>query len=79
MSRPKPVRVLEDPAETTVVLVGCGGTGGYVLQQLCRLLYGLREERKAALAEPPIFGEEPPAGVPEILLIDGDTVSVPNL
>lgn len=46
----RPVQVI-DPARTRVVIVGCGGTGAYVLQSVCRLLYSIRqanvEARKA--------------------------------
>jgi tRNA A37 threonylcarbamoyladenosine dehydratase len=28
--------------EATIVLVGCGGTGGFVAEALCRLLLGRR-------------------------------------
>jgi hypothetical protein len=78
VSRPKPVRVL-DLADTELVLIGCGGTGGYVLQQVCRLLYGLKEERRAARDGPPMFGIETVEGVPGVLLVDGDTVERKNL
>lgn len=75
---PKPVRVL-DPAETRVILFGVGGTGGYCLQQLARLLYGLKAEREEARAAPTLYGDGLPHSVPEVLLCDGDTVSPGNL
>ena len=75
---PTPVRVV-DPANTRVVLFGVGGTGGYCLQQLARLLYGLKIEREHARAAPTLYGEDLPHSVPEVLLCDGDTVSVGNL
>jgi tRNA A37 threonylcarbamoyladenosine dehydratase len=77
--KPKPVKVLPDPAATRLVLIGCGGTGGYALQQVCRLLYGLKAERRELRAAPTLRGEDPPDGVPEVLLVDGDTVSADNL
>ncbi len=89
--KPKPIRVFENSANTTVVLVGAGGSGGYVLQQVCRLLYGLREEREerrepqAAVQHPGEDGpprrrqEAAPRLVPPVLLIEGDTVSEKNL
>jgi tRNA A37 threonylcarbamoyladenosine dehydratase len=30
------------PPDVTIVLVGCGGTGGYLAEALCRLLVGRR-------------------------------------
>lgn len=77
--KPKPVRVLEDPAGARLVLVGTGGTGGYALQQLCRLLYGLKAERDERRAAPALHGGDSPGGVPDVLLCDGDTVSESNL
>lgn len=58
-----PVRVI-DPEKTQLVLIGVGGTGGYVLQQAARLLYSLKEQGRY---------------VPSILLIDGDAVETKNL
>lgn len=63
MSGPQPVRVI-NREKTQLVIVGVGGTGGYVLQQTARLLYGLK-----AQGQP----------VPPVLLIDGDTVEEKNL
>lgn len=59
----KPVRVI-DPEQTQLVIVGVGGTGGYVLQQVARLLYGLKSQGRP---------------VAPVLLIDGDTVEEKNL
>lgn len=78
MSPAKPVRVA-DPDELDVILVGAGGTGGYCLQQMCRLLYGLKQLRMARCAQPPVFGERVPENVPEVLVIDGDRVESANL
>lgn len=60
----KPVRVIDPHRLQSIALVGVGGTGGYVLQQLARLLYGLKEQRTST---------------PDVLLIDGDTVEEKNL
>ncbi len=38
-----PIRVL-DPEKMILIIVGVGGTGGYVLQQVARLLYALNEQ-----------------------------------
>jgi hypothetical protein len=77
---PTPVRVV-DPSDTRVVVFGVGGTGGYCLQQLARLLYGLKAERAEAWAEPPLGARAPenPQAVPDVLLADGDEVSEGNL
>lgn len=77
---PTPVRVV-DPTGTRVVLFGVGGTGGYCLQQLARLLYGLKAERAEAWIAPPLArsAREEPEPVPEVLLCDGDAVSEANL
>ncbi len=58
-----PIRVL-DPSKTSLILIGVGGTGGYVLQQVARLLYAIREQGCA---------------IPSVLLVDGDTVEEKNL
>ncbi|KPV40380.1 ThiF family adenylyltransferase, partial [Alicyclobacillus ferrooxydans] len=58
-----PVRVI-DPEKTRLVLIGVGGTGGYVLQQVARLLYSLREQGRR---------------IPSVLLFDGDVVEQKNL
>jgi molybdopterin/thiamine biosynthesis adenylyltransferase len=60
----KPVHVLDRRQLQNVVLIGVGGTGGYVLQQMARLLYSLKEQG---------------ASVPDVLLVDGDTVEEKNL
>lgn len=77
---PTPVRVV-DPTNTHVVLFGVGGTGGYCLQQLARLLYGLRAERAEAWTAPTLNARAPekPYAVPDVLLCDGDEVSGGNL
>lgn len=76
MAKHKPVRVL-DPARSQLTIVGCGGTGGALLPQAARLLYGLKELRRGVT--PPLFGEQPPDGVPKVLLVDGDEVERKNL
>ncbi|MHB1683946.1 MAG: ThiF family adenylyltransferase [Bacilli bacterium] len=58
-----PLRVL-DPEKTTLIIVGVGGTGGYVLQQVARLLYAIQAQGRA---------------VPDVWLVDGDTVEEKNL
>jgi PRTRC genetic system ThiF family protein len=63
MTPAKPVRVL-NPERTRLILVGVGGTGGYVLQQVARLLYALKEQGQR---------------IPSVLLIDGDVVEEKNL
>lgn len=77
---PTPVRVL-DPANTRVVLFGVGGTGGYCLQQLARLLYGLKAEREESWVAPTLAhrAREEPEPVPDVLLVDGDEISEANL
>ena len=60
----KPVRVLQLEKLKSIIIVGVGGTGGYLLQQLARLLYGLKEQGNS---------------VPSVLLIDGDLVESKNL
>ena len=88
---PRPVRVV-DPSRTRVVVVGAGGTGSYVVGQLARLLYGLKETRRETgvpadparpFPEPPrrAYGGEEHARslVPGVLLLDGDRVSARNL
>lgn len=60
----QPVRVI-DPAKTTeLVIVGVGGTGGYVLQQVARLVFAMQEQGRP---------------MPIITLIDGDHVEEKNL
>jgi hypothetical protein len=49
------------------------------LQQLARLLYGLKAEREEARAAPTLYGDGLPHSVPEVLLCDGDTVASGNL
>jgi hypothetical protein len=74
----KPVRVL-DPARSALILFGCGGTGGHLLQCVCRLLYGMKEKSRAHPGAPTPFGEPPPERLPEVLVCDGDTVERANV
>jgi hypothetical protein len=85
MADSKPVAVM-DPADTHLTIVGVGGTGGFVAANAARLLWGLKQQRLAAHAEPgfagPLpqaFGELPPEGVPDALLVDGDLVERKNV
>lgn len=63
MAGAKPVRVL-DAGQTHLTIVGCGGTGGYLVNNVCRLVWGLKEQRRLAHDAPPIFGERPPRASP---------------
>ena len=82
-----PVSIMDPLAIPQVVVVGVGGTGSLVLKDLCRLLWGLREQREQAGARAPIRGwgtawqpgHAPRGPVPEILLIDGDSVERKNI
>lgn len=84
MSRAKPVKVI-DPINTTITVFGCGGTGGALLQTLCRLLYGLREERKGRYPSKPAYHyynenhAKNPDGVPRLIIADGDVTEEKNL
>lgn len=85
MARAKPVKVL-DPINTKITVFGCGGTGGALLQTLCRLLYGLRQERKSNYPRIPRQyhyyqdeGSKNPDGVPGLIIVDGDRVEEKNL
>lgn len=64
MSQPTPLKLFNPERLGRVVIVGVGGTGSYVVGQLCRLLYGLKER-----------GRE----IPAVLLIDKDKVESQNL
>ncbi|MDP9477849.1 MAG: ThiF family adenylyltransferase, partial [Actinomycetota bacterium] len=86
---PRPVRVL-DPSRTRVVVFGVGGTGSYVVGQLARLLYGLKEirretglpnDRDRPCPGPArrAYGDAARSLVPGVLLVDGDRVSHGNL
>ena len=63
MSRQLPIKVI-NPANTKLIIVGVGGTGGYLLQQVARLLFALKEQGNR---------------IPSVLLIDGDDVEKKNL
>ena len=83
MARAKPVKVM-DPLKTRITIVGCGGTGGTLLQTLPRLLYGLKETRKDSFPRTDhgyyrSGPQTPTFGVPSLLIADGDTVESPNL
>lgn len=80
-ARAKPVSLL-DPANTRLVIVGCGGTGAYVIQSVCRLLYSIRQanaeadtnHETAALA-----GGRLPKTIPPVLIVEGGEVSERNV
>lgn len=81
MARAKPVRVI-DPLKTNIIIFGCGGTGGALLQTLARLLYSLKETRKEHFprADQDYYRRTTLRfGVPPLLIADGDTVESPNL
>lgn len=88
---PQTVRVLDQPPEA-VVLVGAGGTGGVLLGQLCRLLYGIQELSERDRNAPRLpdferedeFGDFEPYdmldyGAPPLIIIDGDVVEPSNI
>lgn len=77
------VRVLDRPPQA-VVVVGAGGTGGVLIQQLCRMLYGMQDLAKQNRAAPPLITEEDTfdprhAGAPPLTIIDGDIVQPANI
>ena len=79
MARAKPVRVI-DPGNTSVAIFGCGGTGGALLQNLARLLYGLKENRKDQFVRREYYDPRPTSGAtPPVLVVDGDTVAEKNI
>ena len=79
MADPQPVRLF-DPADApaALVLVGCGGTGGFVARNAARLLWGLQQARLQARRQP-AFGPPAPEGVPGVLIADGDEVERGNV
>lgn len=79
MARAKPVRVV-NPANTRVVLIGCGGTGGALLQNLARLLYGLKDTRNGNPARRENYDPRTAtAELPQVIVADGDTVAEENI
>ncbi|MGF1473312.1 MAG: ThiF family adenylyltransferase [Rubrobacteraceae bacterium] len=64
MAQPTPLKLFNPERLGRVVIVGVGGTGSYVVSQLCRLLYGLKERGR---------------DIPTVLLVDGDEVEPQNL
>lgn len=85
----KPVSLL-DPAQSRLVIVGCGGTGAYVLQSACRLLYSIgqanAEANTGANAEANttheirgLAGGNLPSSSPPVLIIEGGEVSERNI
>lgn len=80
----EPVRVLHSPPQA-VVVVGAGGTGGILIQQLCRLLYGIADLSQRARDAPPLVDDEEEefdpyaSGAPPLVIVDGDKVEPSNL
>lgn len=87
----KPVRLI-DPASTRIVLFGCGGTGAYVLQSVCRLLYSIKRANAEANANDnagayananhetaALAGGSLPRKTPEVLIVEGGEVSQRNV
>lgn len=79
------VRVLYRPPQA-VVVVGAGGTGGILIQQLCRLLYGIDDLSERARDAPHLPEEDEEEefdpydyGAPPLVIVDGDQVEPPNL
>ena len=57
------VRLLQRPP-SAVVVVGAGGTGGVLIQHLCRLLYGIRQLSEYNRANPPLQRDAAEGGLP---------------
>jgi hypothetical protein len=80
----KPIKLI-DPARTRMVLFGSGGTGGYVLQSLLRLLYSIGQANADVDANTPthetaaLAGGILPKTLPEVLVVEGGTVSERNV
>lgn len=92
-TKAKPVTLM-DPANTRIVLFGCGGTGAYVLQSVCRLLYSIRQANAEASANAngnagadanevhdtaALAGGSLPQRIPEVLIVEGGEVSERNV
>lgn len=79
-----PVRVLSRPPES-IVLIGAGGTGGALLQPLCRLLYSMDELAREARNSPRLVSDDEweidaaHQGAPSLTIVDGDTVQSYNI
>lgn len=77
------VRVFDRPPQA-VVVVGAGGTGGILIQQLCRLLYGMNDLARRARIEPPLLHNDHElddyhTGAVPLTIVDGDTVEPANI
>lgn len=77
------VRVLYRPPQA-IVLIGAGGTGGALLQPLCRLLYSLDDLAAQNRDNPALLDDEDSfdpdnQGAPPLMIIDGDTVEHYNI
>lgn len=82
-ARAKPVKLI-DPASTRIVLFGCGGTGAYVLQSVCRLLYSIRQanaeaDTNANHETAALAGGSLPKKTPEVLIVEGGEVCERNV
>ncbi len=78
-AKAKPVRLI-DPQSTKVILFGCGGTGAYVLQSVCRLLYSIKQAAREANHETrALAGGTLPSALPEVLVVEGGEVSKRNV
>lgn len=69
---PTPVKVIEPGAP--IAVIGCGGTGGFVVKNICRQLYGLKHRDGHAGH---VFHSRHP-DIPPMTLIDGDMVEPKN-
>lgn len=80
------VRVLYRPPEA-IVLIGAGGTGGALLQPLCRLLYSIDELALQARHNPRLTHDADNSdafdmdnqGAPPLMIVDGDSVESYNV
>jgi len=60
----RPLRIRDPRQPVNLIVVGTGGTGGYVVQYLCRLVYALQRTQEFTIT---------------ITLVDGDRVEDANL
>lgn len=69
---PTPVRVTE--ANPPLVIVGCGGTGAFLVKAVCRQLYGIKHQATLVDTEP---GTDI-LKVSDLTLVDGDVIEARN-